>query len=87
MQPQDGFTGSAEDEKRLQLREESEKLLSNVVALRRTLWEMRANLHHLEKLCEEARDTRAEAGCLRDQINATAEKFGLQPIPAKDNRP
>jgi hypothetical protein len=86
MQTQNGFMGSADYEKMFQLREESEKLLNNVAVLRRMLWEIRANLHHLEQLCEEVKDSRAAVDCLQAQIDAMAERFQLQPNPAEDTR-
>ena len=81
-QDQNGFIGSLEYERRFRFQAERDNLLSNLTALRRTLWEMRANLHHLEQVCKEVRDTRAELGCLREQIDLAVERFGLESMQA-----
>jgi hypothetical protein len=83
-QDQNGFMGSAQYERRFRFQAERENLLSNLTALRRTLWEMRASLHHLEQVCKEVRDTQAEVECLREQINIAAERIGLEPIPGRE---
>lgn len=83
-QDQNGFTGSAEYERRFRFQAERENLLGNLTALRRTLWEMRANLHRLEQVCKEVQDTRVEVGCLREQIDLAAERFGLHSMQARE---
>jgi hypothetical protein len=76
MQHSDSFIEGTEYEARFKTGAERERLLSNLVALRQNLWEMRANLAQLERVLEESRSIHAEAECLREQIHMTVEKIG-----------
>ena len=58
--------------------EEKDRLLNNLVALRRTLWEMRAQLCQLEDVLGESRNIMADVDCLRAQLESTAERLDLQ---------
>jgi hypothetical protein len=65
--------------------EERQKFLRNVEALRKTSDETFAIIRELECLFEELEVTKAEIHSLETNINITAKKFGLQPIP-RDRR-
>ena len=58
--------------------EEKERLLNNLAGLRRTLWEMRAQLCQLEGALEESRHLIADVDCLRAQLESTAQTLDLQ---------
>lgn len=65
-------------EARFKSMEEGERLLSNLAALRRTLWEMRAQLCQLEDVLDHSRSIKADVDCLRAQLESTAERLDLQ---------
>ena len=86
MQHQDDvFVRSTEYERKFRLQAESENLLKNMAALRRTLWEMRANLCQLEKVLQESRDIKEEAGCLQAELHSTAKRLRLQIMMTGDD--
>ena len=74
----DVYIKGTQYEKNFRLQAESENLLKNLVALRRTLWDMRAHLYQLEKVLAESKGIKEEADCLQAELNATAEKLSLQ---------
>ena len=71
----DTFIKGTEYEERFNSLAERERLLGNLTALRRTLWELRANVCQLERLLEEARVIRSEAIDLREQISCVTERL------------
>jgi hypothetical protein len=81
MQPYyDVFIRGTEYEERFKVLAENERLVNHLVALRRTLWDMRAKICQLERLLEESTDIKAEATALQAQIDSTAERLRLQPM-------
>lgn len=76
----DVFIKGTEYEERFKILAENERLINNLAALRRTLWDMRAKICQLESLLEETKDIKAEVGALQAQINSTAERLRLQPM-------
>ncbi|MDQ2693672.1 MAG: hypothetical protein M3Y68_16665 [Chloroflexota bacterium] len=72
------FIKGTEYEAMFKSMEEKDRLLNNLGGLRRTLWEMRAQLCQLESALEASRDIIADADCLRAQLESTAERLDLQ---------
>lgn len=79
----DVSTEDSQQHKRSTLLVEREKFLVNLEALRQTSREMRAKLDQMERVFAEIGNLRAEVHALRTQINLTAERLGLQPVPDK----
>jgi hypothetical protein len=76
-----GRTSYAEPAEEFNFMVERRKFLRNVEALRKTSGETIVIIHELECLFEELEVTKAEMHSLKTNINITAKKFGLQPIP------
>lgn len=72
------FIKGTEYEAKFKSMEEGERLLNNLAALRRTLWEMRAQLCQLEDVLKESRNLKADVDCLRAQLESTTERLDLQ---------
>ena len=78
------FIRGTEYEEKFKSRAESEMLLSDLVALRRRLWDTRAKICQLERVFGETKDLKAEVALLQAQIDSAAERFGLQPITVEE---
>lgn len=74
----DQFIKGTEYEARFKSSAERERLLNNLAALRRTLWEMRAHLYQLESVLQESRNIAADVDCLRAQLDSVVERLDLQ---------
>ncbi|HSL29056.1 MAG TPA: hypothetical protein VK900_07650 [Anaerolineales bacterium] len=74
----DVFIKGTEYETRFESMAESERLLDNLAALRRTLWEIRAHLCRLEVVLEESRSLKEETDCLRVELDSVVKRMDLQ---------
>lgn len=82
----DLFIRGTEYETKFRTQAEGQRRLDDIAALRRTLWEMRAILCHLEDALEEQADIEVEVSCLREQIESAAHRLALQLQTAKEDR-
>lgn len=78
------FIKETEYQEKFRKQAESESLLNHLTTLRRSLWDIRAEIHELETALEDTGDLKAQVSRLLEQIEATAERLALEPLAVRE---